>query len=799
MAGDAIEIKIDADTREAIKNLAALQKSLKDATEETDKLGKQQKELAEKSAKVSELWQKGFSDELPEKAKNAAAAFKLFGDSQLTSGQRAQSLFAGLSIGKSVVAGYAGAITGAVSSLVQMSAAAREAEVRLERHREIVGALGPAMQSVAQATGGAASQSDAWAARTALLNAGLSANAQQIATVVEGARRHREAGESNADSIERVIAAIRGEENAQQRIGIVTRTSADAHDRYAEVLQRLSEEQRRHGIAAETSAEQQARQASNVQRAQDAVLAGANELFNPLHQLLVAGGTVVDVFDRGQAAMRRWRDGTGPASQGANALTTSTGALNERMRVATSAQNESAQAIENLKAKTDAARAAQEAFNAQLDAGVQRIKQLRAEATAQVNWNPVAHETQQAAVDRNVEAGANAYAQQQRSRRLQQRARDQLMRTRGLTRAQANAGLGISETAGDNSWISDIDSLNEIVRTEQGAGRSLSELSYLVPDGRGGMRRRTEDDLDSEIAYLRQPIVGSAQGDVRRQPGESRAAFRRRLVAALRSDEQGETAAFRSKVTDIASYRRGVQIAEDEARGTKAQDDLTAERQLQIGLAEGTAAKDEEGKYNRGLLASRESFGAQFRDQFLPAAEQTKTAAEMMAEGVRGAFDTMTNAVSTHVTAIIEGRESIGEALRGIAHDTLLSLAQMATKEALMETARGTAKLAASYGADPTAYGHFAAAGIYAAVAVGAGLGAYATGAPSASAAGAGAGRTPPAAASAGVGSGQQSGGGNTYLINVNGTVMDREGTANAVLEAVNDAVGRGGVLRRAA
>lgn len=799
MAADAIEIKIDADTRAAVASLSALQKGLRETAVETENLGKKQKELGEKQDKVRELFAKGFSDELPEKIKDTAAAFKLFGDSQLSSSEKAKSLFAGLSLGKTVVAGYAGAVTGAVSSLVQMSAAAREAEVRLERHREIVGALGPAMQAVAQATGGAASQSDAWAARTALLNAGLSANAQQIATVVEGARRHREAGESNAESIERVIAAIRGEESAQQRIGIVTRASADSHERYAEVLQRLSEEQRRHGIAAETSAEQQARQASNVQRAQDAVLSGANELFNPLHQLLVAGGTVVDVFDRGQAAMRRWRDGTGPASQGANALTTSTGALNERMRVATSAQNESAQAIENLKAKTDAARAAQEAFNAQLDAGVQRIKQLRAEATAQVNWNPVAHETQQAAVDRNVEAGANAYAQQQRSRRLQQRARDQLMRTRGLTRAQANAGLGLTETAGDNSWVNDIDSLNEIVRTEQGAGRSLSELSYLVPDGRGGMRRRTEDELDSELAYLRQPIVGRAQGEVRRRPGESRAAFRRRLTAALRSDEQGETAALRSKEADMASYRRGVQVAEDEARGVKAQDDLTAARELQISLAEGTTAKDEEGKYNRGLLATRESFGAQFRDAFIPAAEQTKTAAEMMAEGVKGAFDAMTGAVTNHVAAIIEGRESIGEALRGIAHDTLLSLAQTATKEALMETARGTAKLAASYGADPTAYGHFAAAGIYAAVAVGAGLGAYATGAPSASAASGGAGRTPPAAASAGVGSGQQGGGGNTFVINVNGTVMDREGMNNALLEGVNDAMSRGGVFRHAA
>ena len=57
--------------------------------------------------------------------------------------------------------------------------------------------------------------------------------------------------------------------------------------------------------------------------------------------------------------------------------------------------------------------------------------------------------------------------------------------------------------------------------------------------------------------------------------------------------------------------------------------------------------------------------------------------------------------------------------------------------------------------------------------------------------------RTPPAAASAG-GSGRGSSEGTAITINVNGTVMDREGTADSIRELLNDSLSRGGVLRAA-
>ena len=60
--------------------------------------------------------------------------------------------------------------------------------------------------------------------------------------------------------------------------------------------------------------------------------------------------------------------------------------------------------------------------------------------------------------------------------------------------------------------------------------------------------------------------------------------------------------------------------------------------------------------------------------------------------------------------------------------------------------------------------------------------------------------RSASASAAGPMGSSLPSGGGGSrdtrpIVINVNGTVMDKEGFANAVLDGVNDAVGRGGRL----
>jgi hypothetical protein len=115
-----------------------------------------------------------------------------------------------------------------------------------------------------------------------------------------------------------------------------------------------------------------------------------------------------------------------------------------------------------------------------------------------------------------------------------------------------------------------------------------------------------------------------------------------------------------------------------------------------------------------------------------------------------------------------------------------------------METARGVAKLAGSYGADVSAYGHFTAAAGFAAVAAGAGLGAYATKAPTASAgASAGGGSAFAGAGRGGASSDNATPAGNVYNIFYSSLLNTREGEQDALMRA-QDAAGRRNVQPRA-
>ena len=779
---DALKIEIDADTRSAIANLLALAKATDTATESAGKLGKAQKELEEKQAKVKELFAKGFSDDLPEKAKSASAAFALFGDKSLTAGERSKALFAGLSIGKSVVAGYAGAVVGAAQSLLEMEGAARQAEARLEQQHEVVAALGTSMAAVTRATGGAASASDAFAARTALLNAGLRASDEQLAAVVEGARRHRDAGESNADSITRLVAVINGEAAAQERLGIVTRTGADAQERLREVTARLAAEQRGQATAAETATERAARLERQTTSGKDAFISLISFL-NPLRGTLELAGQASDAL----------AGHFGRVTPPVRALGTELDQVKDRIRAAANAENDAASAAQNLKTKNDAAHGSFEQLTAAALATRTAMREL-ARAQATVSFDALAGETHEGAVDRNVSAGARAFELQQRRRRTERQTRARLMRERGLNRTQANNALGLSETAGDTSWLDQIDSLNEIVRGENDVGdTNMSELGYS---------RASRADLDDSIGYAGAAIDGENTQNLRRRPGESLSAFRTRRLAAIRADQQGETAGFRGKRGERAAFDRQQLVATEDALDAKRLDGQNAGAQSEMDLA-AALAESEVGKsqaradMNATSVARQrlEDPGTQLRDAFLPAALETQTAAEKMAEGVSGAFATMTGAVKSHVAALIEGRETAGQAMLGIAHDTLLALATEAAGRSLMSLGGA---LAATAVGSPTAPLLYASAAAYAGVAALAGAGAAATGAAMAGAApAASASRTPPAAASAG-GSGRGSSEGTAITINVNGTVMDREGTADSIRELLNDSLSRGGVLRAA-
>jgi hypothetical protein len=293
-------------------------------------------------------------------------------------------------------------------------------------------------------------------------------------------------------------------------------------------------------------------------------------------------------------------------------------------------------------------------------------------------------------------------------------------------------------------------------------------------------------ELRREVAAARAVamVVGQIYETAERRRGESTERRLRREIALNQQLVAGARARIEAE-RELAAEMARQEIAERAARGRMAEGDKGA----RLGQYDARRASESASMTELFRQQDERNPARQFEQAFGYSAGRTVNHAEMMAQGVSAAFQTMTGSVKTHLAAVIEGRESLGDALRGIAHDTLLSLATEATGQAIMETARGIAKVAASYGADPTAYGHFAAAASFAGVAAIAGIGAAVTTPPSASAGGgASAGGSQFASAGGGSAANDNGGGGVTYVVNMNGApFMTRED--------LHDAINRGGSL----
>lgn len=141
------------------------------------------------------------------------------------------------------------------------------------------------------------------------------------------------------------------------------------------------------------------------------------------------------------------------------------------------------------------------------------------------------------------------------------------------------------------------------------------------------------------------------------------------------------------------------------------------------------------------------------------ALEAEARATQQYADTVTSAYQRMTGAITQHVEAVVTGQETIGQALLGAVADVTLALAREALPRSLMELAAGLAALASPVTA-ATAPLHFAASGVYAAIAAGAGI--VGAGASAASNAMARRPAVPGAVADARAASGSSSGGGSS-------------------------------------
>lgn len=144
-------------------------------------------------------------------------------------------------------------------------------------------------------------------------------------------------------------------------------------------------------------------------------------------------------------------------------------------------------------------------------------------------------------------------------------------------------------------------------------------------------------------------------------------------------------------------------------------------------LIQGEQQRMTDTKALEGQMRERENERRNQRDQGLQLRRffrEQADAAVSMADTVRGAYEQMTDAASSHFAALVLGQETAGEALQGFVHDTLTAFAKIAAQQAVLETARGFAAL---FFNPAEAAAHFGAALLFGLVAGGAGALAQAT------------------------------------------------------------------------
>jgi len=186
--------------------------------------------------------------------------------------------------------------------------------------------------------------------------------------------------------------------------------------------------------------------------------------------------------------------------------------------------------------------------------------------------------------------------------------------------------------------------------------------------------------------------------------------------------------------------------------------------------------------------------GFQLTEAFRRDADLTKTGAQSMGQTVMGAFKGMVGSIKAHTAAVIEGRETAGEAFRAIAHEALLGLATEAIGQGTFQIAAGIAALTNPVTAVAVAPQHFASAGMYFGVAALAGIGAAATTAPSTASANKSQQFTSASnAQTTSAPSTSQGGGPMTFIWNVGGNIFaGKESAEEATAQFVMGAAARG-------
>ena len=285
----------------------------------------------------------------------------------------------------------------------------------------------------------------------------------------------------------------------------------------------------------------------------------------------------------------------------------------------------------------------------------------------------------------------------------------------------------------------------ELARIEAGIG-IVSRMGSAERASRYGTEYEEVDGIivrtsDILSRLRRQRIALLTRQTEERRRGEGRAE-RTRRIAGLRSriDELTREAEAADSTEATAAVREFVQRqAPARAQGDevgrsltgRARESIQKDRETQQEARERDADRSPEAakaemdkergnrREARQLEERRDNYRT-FTDELEQLSGRRINAAREEAAFVNHAFQSMGKAFSTHLNAVIEGKEELGVALQGMLADTLSAISQEASIKAGLYLAEGFAALA-TYRYDAAA-ASFAAAGIFTAVAVGTGV-----------------------------------------------------------------------------
>lgn len=680
-------------------------------------------------------------------------------------------------------AAVGGAIAAAAAGMAHLGMASLEASHRVDEHINAIRGLNGAYGLIDRATAGAVTAEQAFAVQQQLTQSGLEITGEQLAVVTRAAREF--AGETNTTlsaALERLSGAlISGSRGALRQFGVEVDVGASRGTTFGNALRTLADRQRGVATATQNAGEQAAamrRQWGTMIDGMLAALGRAGPIGDFLQLVSRALGALGEHFEnQANRARQNAEDNAraNTAEQRAREGVIRLAAVQETMRDASLADG---QQLEGLSLR-------------QLDMIRQQAREARAQHQDQTAGNVAARVSaeQNIAILRNeidtrATAAANArvdteITEQTAARRaaieervtaLTGQAQDRLL-DREAAREARRRGIRLQEHHGNAMTLAQqIQLTQQVAEAETGLRRYGMEVD-------ASLRRRAGEGWEAYGDRV-EAVLARVNAQLRRQQEflqQVDSAVQGATDLAARREEGAE--ASRRMLDNLAAGYAGLTDAQIEARQRDSQ--------------QKSAELENEQREQRQRLDA----GIQFQNSFADIMRGTGTLAQQGARVVRGAFDTMTSSFKSHLAALITGRETLGEALRGMLHETLLNLATEAAVQSLMNLARGFAMLASqNY---PAAAQSFTAAALFGGVAVAAGVGAAVTAPAQSSAAPAGAGggadRGP---ASAGVGAGGGAGGGGMTVVslNVNSALATREDVQDGVRRALDFGAVRGSI-----